>query len=114
MVRRWDGGRKNEWRVETRPPPRHIPCLMWQSGFTSSLGRIAMGVLGWGSTAPWLRRILGSYGRADLGSTTREAGRSRPKLPGNRVRLPAGATSTHDGEPPVHLDAAPSLRLTRP
>ena len=73
-----------------------------------------MGVLGWGSTAPWLRRILGSYGRADLGSTMREADRSRPKLPGNRVRLPGGATSTHDGEAPVHLDAAPSLRLTRP
>jgi hypothetical protein len=73
-----------------------------------------MGVLGWGSTAPWLRRILGTYGRADLGSVTRDAERSRPKLPGNRVRLPGGATSTHDGEPAVHLDAAPSLRLTRP
>jgi len=72
-----------------------------------------MGVLGWGSTAPWLRRILGSYGRGDLGSTTREADRSRPKLPGNCVRLPGGATSTHDGEPLVHF-AAPSLRLTRP
>ena len=73
-----------------------------------------MGVVGWRSTAPWLRRILGRYGRADLESMTREADRSRPKLPGNRVRMPGGVTPPHDGEPPVYLDAAPSLRLTRP
>ena len=73
-----------------------------------------MGVLGWGSTAPWLRRILGNYGRADLGSMTQEADRSRPTLPGNSVRMPGGATPTRDSEPPVYLDAAPSLRLTRP
>ena len=73
-----------------------------------------MGVIGWGSTAPWLRRILGNYGRADLESMRQEADRSRPKLPGNSVRMPGGATPTRDSEPPVYLDGAPSLRLTRP
>ena len=73
-----------------------------------------MGVLGWRSTAPWLRRILGNDGRADLESLTREADGSRPKLPGNCVRMPGCAAPTDHGEPPVSPDAAPSSRLSRP
>lgn len=73
-----------------------------------------MGALGWRSTARWLRRILETDGRADLESITREADCSRPKLPGNCVRMPGCAASTGHAEPPVSPDAAPSLRLSRP
>lgn len=76
------------------------------------MGVLSWGSLSWGSSAPWLSRILGRDGRNAMPTPTRETVHTHPNLPGNSYRGASFASPLEGEVGPIAC--APSLRLTAP